>query len=106
MDLKIQFQLEFFFRVGCLRAQFRGLFRIYVRCLKKRTISNLRLPWDVVCGFCDENEVSCDGRYGGRLIFDKILIEDELRLLRSPNDDESFILDAVETGLLYRPEHK
>lgn len=44
--------------------------------------------WDE---FCDDN----DGRYGGRLIFDNIFTDDELRLfeLFSPVDDgESFIL--------------
>lgn len=42
---------------------------------------------------CDEFCDDIDGRYGGRLMFDRIFTEDELRLFEqlSPNDDgESF----------------
>lgn len=51
------------------------------------------LPCDVRCVLCDEFCDDIDGRYGGRLIFDRIFTEDELRLFEefSPNDDgESF----------------
>lgn len=46
------------------------------------------LPCDVCCvfdEFCDDN----DGRYGGKLIFDRIFTDDELRWLApfSPRDD-------------------
>lgn len=63
---------------------------------------NVCLPCDgCVCDeFCDDN----DGRYGGRLIFDRILTDDELRLfeLLSPADDgESFIFDEAEFACLY-----
>lgn len=52
-----------------------------------------KLPCDVSCALCDEFCDDIDGRYGGRLIFDRIFTEDELRLFEqlSPNDDgESF----------------
>lgn len=60
------------------------------------------LPCDgCVCDeFCDD----IDGRYGGKLIFDRIFTDDELRLfeLPSPIDDgESFILDEPEPAFLY-----
>lgn len=53
---------------------------------------------------CDEFCDDIDGRYGGRLIFDRIFTEDELRLFEqlSPNDDgESFVFDDADAGFRY-----
>lgn len=55
------------------------------------------IPCDV-CWFCVDNGGKA-GRYGGKLIFDKILIDDEVRLKSSNDDDESVIFGADETGL-------
>lgn len=58
------------------------------------------LPCGVWCAFdefCDDN----DGRYGGKLMFDSIFTDDELRLLVLPSpsdDDESFIFDDADVA--------
>lgn len=73
--------------------------------LKLRLAGKRNLPCDVRCVLCDEFCDDIDGRYGGRLIFDRIFTEDELRLLfeqLSPNDDgESFVFDDADAGFRY-----
>lgn len=65
-----------------------------------QSIFCIALPLPCNAGwFCDDIE-DIDGRYGGKLMFDKILT-DEFRFgLNSLNDDdESGIFDVDETGL-------
>lgn len=56
------------------------------------------LPCDVCC-VCDKFCEDSDGRYGGKLIFDSIFTEDELRLfelISHMDDGESFIFDDAD----------